>query len=256
MGICLYLALMRHLLGDSFSFAVLDDVLMSVDAGHRREVCKLLKEKFPNTQFILTTHDEIWLRHMKSAGLIGPRAFIHFRTWDVEHGPTEWEDRDVWDEIDAYVKRADVRAAAGLLRHYLEFASAEICHHLRAPVEFRGDAQFQLGDLLPAAIGKFGALLREGKAAAVSWRKTVEAKAIEAREAEFKARVAASNVEQWQINPAVHYNEWANLTPEDFAPVVNAYRALLQSFSCIEAQCLSLLYVQPERGTREEVRCA
>ena len=37
MGICLYLALMKHLLGDSFSFAVLDDVLMSVDSGHRRE---------------------------------------------------------------------------------------------------------------------------------------------------------------------------------------------------------------------------
>ncbi len=65
MGLCLYLALMNHLLGAGFTFAVLDDVLMSVDAGHRREVCGLLKETFPNTQFIFTTHDEIWLKHMK-----------------------------------------------------------------------------------------------------------------------------------------------------------------------------------------------
>src|SRR3972149_6426545 len=36
MGFCLYLALMRHLQGDGFTFAVLDDVLMSVDSGHRR----------------------------------------------------------------------------------------------------------------------------------------------------------------------------------------------------------------------------
>jgi hypothetical protein len=34
MGLCLYLALMKHTLGDKFTFAVLDDVLMSVDSGH------------------------------------------------------------------------------------------------------------------------------------------------------------------------------------------------------------------------------
>jgi hypothetical protein len=256
MGICLYLALMKHLLVDSFCFAVLDDVLMSVDSGHRREVCNLLKAKFPNTQFILTTHDEIWLRHMKSAGLIGPKAFIQFRTWDVEHGPTEWEDRDIWKEILDEVKRGDVRSAAALLRHYLEYASAEICHRLRAPVEFRGDAQFQLGDLLPAAIGKLGALLREGKAAAQSWARQGEADAIAAREAEFKKRVATTKVEGWQTNAAVHYNSWGNFAAEDFGPVVAAYRDLMQSFACTKPSCSSLLYVQPERGAREQVRCA
>jgi hypothetical protein len=97
-----------------------------------------------------------------------------------------------------------------LLRHYLEFISAEICHRLRAPVEFRGDAQYQLGDMLQPAIGKLNALLREGKA---------------------RKRVAATNADKWQINPAVHYNEWATLTRQDFAPVVKAYQ-LVKSFSC------------------------
>jgi recombinational DNA repair ATPase RecF len=59
MGLCLYLALMRHLQGTGFTLAVLDDILMSVDAGHRREVCSLLKKEFPNTQFIMTTHDPL-----------------------------------------------------------------------------------------------------------------------------------------------------------------------------------------------------
>ena len=193
---------------------------------------------------------------MKSAGLVGPRAFIHFRTWDVEHGPTEWEDRDIWQEIDAEVARDNVRSAAGLLRHYLEFMSAEICHRLRAPVEFRGDAQFQLGDLLPAAIGKLGVLFREGKASAQSWGKAKEMEAIATREAELKERIAATKVEQWQINSAVHYNEWAALAPGDFAPVVKSYRELMKSFVCANIKCLGLLYVQPERGDREEVRCA
>src|SRR5207237_5623116 len=59
MGLCLYLALMKHTLGSNFTFAVLDDVLMSVDSSHRREVCKLLKSQFPKVQFILTTHDPV-----------------------------------------------------------------------------------------------------------------------------------------------------------------------------------------------------
>jgi hypothetical protein len=193
---------------------------------------------------------------MKSAGLIASNAFIHFRTWNVEQGPTEWDDRDIWQEIEKEVERDDVRAAAGLLRHYLEFVSAEICHYLRAPVEFRGDAQFQLGDLLPAAIGKLGALLREGKAVAQSWGKTGEMTAIEALEAEFKMRVAATNVDKWQVNSAVHYNAWADLNKDDFKPVVKAYRDLMDSFACSNPKCLGLLYVQPERGTREGVRCA
>ncbi|MFT3989000.1 AAA family ATPase [Aestuariivirga sp.] len=105
MGLCLYLALMNHLLGENFTFAVLDDVLMSVDAGHRRQVCTLLKEMFPNTQFIFTTHDEIWLRHMKSEGLIKGRNFAHFRTWTVDFGPTEWDDRDVWAELEEHLEK-------------------------------------------------------------------------------------------------------------------------------------------------------
>ena len=166
---------------------------------------------------------------MKSAGLIASNAFIHFRTWNVEHGPTEWDDRDIWEEIEKAVERDDVRAAAGLLRHYLEFVSAEICHYLRAPVEFRGDAQFQLGDLLPPAIGKLSALLREGKSVAQSWGKTDEMKAIGAQEAEFKTRVAATKAEQWQVNSAVHYNSWADLNKDDFKPVVKAYCDLMDS---------------------------
>src|SRR5439155_8605065 len=84
MGLCLYLALMRHLYGPEFTFAVLDDVLMSVDAGHRREVCALMKREFPNTQFIVTTHDPIWLRHMKTEGLIGSGSAVQFRCWNVD----------------------------------------------------------------------------------------------------------------------------------------------------------------------------
>jgi DNA repair exonuclease SbcCD ATPase subunit len=256
MGICLYLALMRHLLGSSFMFAVLDDVLMSVDAGHRREVCNMLKKQFPNTQFIFTTHDEIWLKHLKNAGLISRTAAIQFRTWDVDHGPTKWDDRDVWQQIKDEVAKNDIRSASGLLRHYLEHISAELCHYLGASVKFRGDARFELGDLLPAAIARLKKLLKEGKATAQSWGKETELAAITEQERVFNDLVEKSNVEQWMINASIHYNEWENLQPADFKPVADAFEKLINAFVCANPTCGSVLYVIPERGDSQELRCS
>jgi ABC-type branched-subunit amino acid transport system ATPase component len=253
MGLCLYLALMKHLQGRNFTFSVLDDVLMSVDAGHRREVCSLLKKEFPNTQFIMTTHDPIWLRHMRTEGIIGGRSAVHFRNWSVDHGPTRWDARDVWTEIEDYRKGSDVRAAASLLRHYLEYESAELCHRLRAPVEFRSDAQYQLGELLPPAIMRMRELYRRAKEAANSWNQKEIIGQISVREAEFIKLAAASKTEQWQVNVAVHYNSWENLGKEDFAPVVKAFRDLLGGFICMD--CGEYLRVSPDRETPESIRC-
>lgn len=254
MGLCLYLALMDHLAGDSFTFAVLDDVLMSVDVGHRRQVSTLLREQFPNTQFLLTTHDEIWLRHMKTVGLIEPKNFVHFRTWNVDVGPTEWSNRDIWEEIDEELEKNDIPTAAVLLRRYLEYFSKETCQALRASVEFRADAQFVLSDLLPSASKKMKKLLRVAKVAAQSWGYKEELSIITEQERLFNEVVGASNIENWQVNTAVHYNEWANLHLNDFKPVVDVFKRLIDRFSCVE--CSSILYVIPNYGEAKELRCA
>jgi recombinational DNA repair ATPase RecF len=253
MGLCLYLALMRHLQGEGFTFAVLDDVLMSVDIAHRRQVCVLLEKHFPSTQFIMTTHDPIWLKHMRTENLVGSRNLIQFRNWTVDQGPTRWDSRDVWAEIDEYLKNNDVRSAAALLRHYLEYEATELCHRLRAPVEFRADAQYQLGELLPAAIKHKRDLLKKAKASANSWNKKDEVAQVAAREASFVKLVDESKTEQWQVNVAVHFNSWANLSKEEFAPVVQAYKNLFTSFTC--AGCLSYLRVSPDRESAEFLCC-
>lgn len=253
MGLCLYLALMRHLQGDGFTFAVLDDVLMSVDIGHRRQVCAMLKNQFPTTQFVMTTHDSIWLRHMRTEGLVGGRNFVQFKNWTVDQGPTKWDSRDVWQEIDDYLKANDVRAAAALLRHYLEYEAGELCHRLRAPVEFRADAQYQLGELLPAAIGREKKLLGKAKAAANSWNKKDVVAQIAAREEAFNVLVTASNTEQWQVNAAVHFNSWTNLSKEDFTPVVQAFKNMLAGMAC--AGCASYFRVAPDRESPEFFCC-
>ncbi|MFG1382779.1 AAA family ATPase [Xanthobacter versatilis] len=253
MGLCLYLALMKHLLGDKFTFAVLDDVLMSVDAGHRREVCTLLRTKFPKTQLVLTTHDPVWLNHMKSSKLVEGKNAITFRKWHVDHGPQEWKQTDVWAEVDQLVASNEIRAAAGQLRHYLEYVAAEWCARLGGRVQYRSDGKYELGDLLPAAIGAMNELYKKAKTTAQSWGDKARVDEINGCHTAFTAAVTQSQSEQWEINPAVHFNEWANLQRQDFEPVVAAFKTLEREFEC--PACGDLIYVVQTGKTKEAARC-
>jgi hypothetical protein len=257
MGLCLYLALMCKLQGKNFRFAVLDDVLMSVDVGHRREVCNLLKKNFPETQLVLTTHDEVWLKLMATSGLITSDNSIRFSNWTPDHGPTEWRTRDVWTEIDNALKANNVRVAAGVLRYYLEHIARELCDSLKAKIEFRGDGRYDLGDTLPPAVHQLRHLIIKGANAADLWKKTDESKAIREQEKKLGESFSATDAEQWQINPAIHYNEWANFSPKDFIPVVQAFRELLEQFSCGDKDgCRGLLYLSFTGKQPDSLRCA
>ena len=254
MGLCLYLALMRYIFGNDFRFAILDDVLMSVDAGHRRDVSRLFKKHFPDVQFIMTTHDEVWLRSMQTEGLIdGKDGFIFFKSWDVDCGPTKWNDRDVWNEIADELHKNDVRSSAALLRNYLEYVAKELCHSLRASVEFRGDGQYTLADLLPNATSRMVKLLSEGRKVAESWSDSEATQIIEKKKTEFTAVRDRANIEHWQTNSVVHYNEWANLHKSDFEPVVSAYKDLVEQFKC--PQCNGIIYLVLDRGSKQALRC-
>jgi recombinational DNA repair ATPase RecF len=253
MGICLYLALMRHTLGKQFTFAVLDDVLMSVDSGHRREVCSLLKSQFPDTQFIVTTHDEIWLNHMKTEQLITSKSSVQFRKWTVDDGPHVWEGGEIWQEIQDDLDQSDVPAAAQTLRRYLEYITAQLSSKLRASIEYRADAQHDLGELLPAVLGMWSKLLSRAQEVAQSWGNKDEMARLSQRQGDFGQRVEKTNVERWSINKSIHYNEWASLQKQDFIPVVTAFRELLEMFRC--PACRSFIYVIPSRGDVEGLRC-
>lgn len=232
MGVCLYLALMNHLLGNSFTFAVFDDVLMSVDTGHRREVCVMLQKHFPDTQFILTTHDEVWLQHMRTEGLIKGKGFAHFKTWSVETGPKVWSGADIWEEIEAHLALNEVSVAAGKLRRYLEYFAGEMCDRLRGTVRYRADGRFELSDLLNGAASAMMDAFKLAHKAANSWGQTEQFQKITARKAAFAAAREDTKFDQWQVNAAVHYNSWANLAREDFQPVVAAFRTFTTGFYC------------------------
>jgi ATP:corrinoid adenosyltransferase len=253
MGLCLYLALMKHTLGDKFTFAVLDDVLMSVDTGHRREVCRLLKTKFPNTQFVLTTHDRIWLQFMKTEGLIKNGQF--FGGWNIETGPRIWDDKDIWTEIQDALDKDDVPRAAALLRRYLEYISAVLADNLQAQVDYRGDASYDLGDLLPPTLNRWKNRLEKGIKSAKNWGHSDDEDALEAKLSEAKTLIQKCSAEQWAINKSVHFNEWENFTKTEFKEVSDAFKALLDHIRCQNVKCGGYPYLTPRKGASEQLRC-
>lgn len=253
MGLCLYLALMKHTLGDKFTFAVLDDVLMSVDTGHRREVCRLLMTKFPNTQFILTTHDRVWLQYMKTEGLIKGGQF--FGGWNVETGPRIWDDADIWTEIQAALDNDNVPHAAALLRRYLEYIATVLADNLRAQVEYRGDANYDLGDLLPSVLNRWRNRLNQGIKSAAHWGHDDVRAALEAKLGEAKTLIQKTNAEQWAINKSVHFNDWENFTKDEFTEVSDAFKALLDHIRCQHPKCGGYPYLTPRKGASEQLRC-
>jgi hypothetical protein len=153
------------LLGDRFRFAVLDDVVMSVDQGHRKEFCRLLKSHFPDTQFIITTHDKVWAKQMQTEGLVDSKGGIAFHSWSVQTGPIVEAASGVWDRNEEDVAKGDMDVAAGRLRRHMEYMAGELADNLGARPPYRGDFSYDLGDLLPAVIGRHGELVKRKRPA-------------------------------------------------------------------------------------------
>lgn len=252
MGLCLYLALMKHLLGEHFTLAVLDDVVMSVDAAHRKEVCRVLKAEFPNVQFVVTTHDRVWLAHMKSSGLIAAKADVHFRDWSVDVGPRVWEGASPFEEVRERLSTKGVDGAAGPLRRYMEYWGSLVCAAVGASVLYRPDSDHSLGELLPPALGRVKKLMKRAVLAATSWGHEDKALAIQER---FGELLKEEEGDRWQLNAATHYNEWASLTENEFKPLVDTYEELVKLLTC--GACNSTMYVTYDAGRREQsFRCA
>lgn len=251
MGLCLYLALMKRTLGDGYTFSVLDDVLMSVDAEHRHEVCKLLAKEFPRTQFILTTHDRVWLKFMHTEGLI--KKSVSFSGWSVETGPKSWQDRSVWKEIEDALQQEDVEVAAGKLRRYLEYIATTLCDSFRAEVRFRGDGRYDLGDLMPPVVNRWRKKLIDAEKAAKSWDRDGDVQTLSNLLKQLDNARQRAQTEQWIINPAVHYNNWANFQTREFRDVVEAFGDLLGTMQC--SNCGSFVELQPRAARAELIRC-
>ncbi len=253
MGICLYLALAERLTQGFIDLIILDDVMMSVDAPHRRDICNLLANFFKGRQFFITTHDQTWARQLQSEGVIKARNRIEFSNWTIENGPSVNISGDIWDEIDDDLERNDIPSAAAKLRRGSEEYFSQVCSALHAPVRFNLSGQYELGDLLSGAMAEYRSELKRAKEAANSWGNNEELEKLKEIDESSKNVFIRLNMERWAVNPALHYNEWADFTPQDFKPVVEIFRNLFSIFQC--DKCGTLLHLVINGPRPEAVKC-
>jgi recombinational DNA repair ATPase RecF len=253
MGLCLYLALAEQLSERFIDLVVLDDVVMSVDAEHRRELCHLLATSFPDRQFLITTHDTTWANQLKHAGVVDARGRVELYNWSLETGPQVAYGVDMWERIDEAMHTHDIPRAAAILRRGSEEYLGLLCDALEAPVKYKLTGRWELGDFLPAAMAQYRKLLKQAKKAAQSWGDRDRLDALNELDSTASQVFGRLNAEQWAVNANVHYNAWANFSEADFRPVVEAFQDLYNLFIC--SQCGGMLRLVHMAGKPAAVRC-
>ena len=254
MGVCLYLALASQLSKGLLDVIILDDVVMSVDIEHRRQLCNVLLNNFKDKQFIITTHDQTWAQMLNKQGLVTKKGLVNFVNWTVDKGPTVNDYEDLWQLIDKDLKRGDVSGAAATLRRGAEQFFYEACERLQADIRFKSGGQWDLGDLSAAAISAIKKLVKKAKDSANSWKNTERLNIIQSFEDKLSQAIEKSNLEQWAINPLVHYSSWMNMTASEFQAVVDAFKDLFEVFKC-RAECKRIFYVTSSGLTPDAFRC-
>ncbi len=253
MGICLYLALAERLTKGFIDLIILDDVMMSVDAPHRREICNLLANFFKGRQFFITTHDQTWARQLQSEGVIQSKNRIEFSNWTIENGPSLNILGDIWEVIEDDLNRNDIPSAAAKLRRGSEEYFSQVCASLHAPVRFKFSGQYELGDLLNGAMSEYRSQLKHAKLAARSWENFEELERLKKIEEHSKSVFEKINLERWAVNPAVHYNQDTDFTLQDFQPVIDTFRDLFSIFKC--DKCGTFLHLVINGPKVEAVKC-
>jgi hypothetical protein len=253
MGLCLYLALTEKLTKKYIDLIMLDDVVMSVDMDHRKQVCHVLSESFPTNQFVITTHDRTWANQLRSANIVDSKGMVQFYNWHVSTGPQIDYQSDVWGRIESDLSKNDISSASGKLRQNAEQFFAMVCDELQAPVIYKLNNSYDLGNLLNGAIGQYRNLLKKGKNAAQSWGQTEEFQKFQELESIIKTIYERTNAEKWPLNSAIHYNSWANFSKADFQPILDAFKDIYGVFVC--NKCSGLLHVVNANGRPETVRC-
>jgi len=253
MGVCLYLVLAERLTEGRIDLTILDDVIMSIDAGHRRRVCNLLASVFPNKQFLITTHDKTWATQLRNEGIVTSSGSVEFSRWSIDTGPLVSSEVDLWELIEKDLLGGDVPNAAFRLRRGSEHFFEMVCDRLQASVQYKSNGRWELGNFLPAAISTYLRFLKKARDAAKSWEDQECCDQLQELKSIARQIIARSQIEQWAVNSNVHYNNWTNFSESDFRPVAEAFRDLHGLFQC--SKCGGMLYLARVGLTPVSVRC-
>jgi len=89
LGLCIFLALTK-LERDKERFIILDDIVSSLDRGHRGMVADLLTKEFSNHQIIMFTHDREWYTELRARLPANNWIFKAVKPWNNPRTGIAW----------------------------------------------------------------------------------------------------------------------------------------------------------------------
>ncbi len=225
LGLCVFLAFVKRF-NEGFPLVVLDDVVSSIDSGHRQRVCRLLFEEFRDYQFLITTHDYLWFEelraHQRAYGKEHLFVNLQILDWSLDGGLRLDRYKPRWERIEEKLANGDKEGAAADTRKALEWFLYEMCLATNTPVALRRDGKYVVSDLHDPFVKRVKKLVPEVYAS---------------NEAVFRDLRANSIFG----NLLVHNNPHAaNASLSEVRSFVSAVRALIGLFTCSD-QCKRLV---------------
>lgn len=245
LGLCFFLALYaraaaRH---PNLRLLVLDDVLTSVDAPHRRRVAHLVLDKFRDHQLVLTTHDPVWFRELKDVqsqlGLANRFINRELRDWSLRDGPVLVDPPELAVELRRLIAtNAETGTIAGSAGRLLEFLLSAMHGNFRLSVTGKPAHDYTIADRWPPFRSK---VVRGERAPGLYAR----------------AQTAIDDLDLFTpIRNAVggHWNDWAQgISRAETIAHANSVLGIFDAVHCME--CRGFVVVETVGTSTARCRC-
>lgn len=164
LGLCIFLAFVKKF-NEGCSLIILDDVVTTIDAGHRNRIAKLLMDEFGDNQLFITTHDEIWYDQLvslqRAEGVQNKFKNIEILSWGVDTGPRIRQYKPRWEKILDKLSDNDKNGAGNESRIYLEWILKNICEAMKTPIIYKKSGKYTVAELFDSVEKRMKDLLKE-----------------------------------------------------------------------------------------------
>ncbi len=227
LGLCVFLAFVKRF-NTGFPIMVLDDVVSSIDSGHRQRICELLFQEFADCQLFITTHDYVWFEELcaHQRAYNQGHLFVNYRIldWSVDSGPRLDKHRSRWEQVEERLANGDKEGAAADTRRVLEFLLYEVVIATQAQVVLKRDGKYVVSELHAPFVSRIKKLVPEVYAEKVAVFRNLETNGI------FGNLLAHNNPQA------------ANASLEEIRGFANAVKSLEALFTCDQCGRFAMYY--------------
>ena len=143
LGLCIFLAFNKKF--SKIPLIILDDVIATVDMGHKEKIARLLIEELDDYQIFITTHSKLWAEQLKRLTNISGRKAKSYEiiSWNKREGPILAKPIDSEKRIEQYLNPDyyDLNAAGNTARRYLEYILKQICRANKLEIPYEDKPQ-------------------------------------------------------------------------------------------------------------------